>query len=303
MKTKLSLLLCTLLAIFALGCDGRSDFVEVTGPNGNNQGGGAPTGDIRVLVSAEELAGLFPAPVDTEETLGQTLDIEDPRIATYMVFVYDAEGKLVTSVNAPRTNEGGLNVLFQGLQVTNFRVVIAGLDVDGELVGAAQASDITPVPNSVLQITGEVFAPLDGFVLPVVEEEPIEEDDDGEPVEGELNMEVEVTNVDGIYRVTWAGGTPEGGPIASLSAVPVELIDEIGPGSISDPAVAARVFSVSSTTGGDSIEQPVAMTVNPITGAFVNPAFEGFDGSVYRVSVSRSNGDSGFLDIALDDQG
>ncbi len=281
MKKIVSALVCSLVAVLAVGCGSSRDHHHVPQPT---PGPGAPTGDLRILLSAAELAELFPAPV------AQAL--EDPSIVEYRVFAYDAAGNLVTQVSQARVPGSSLDILLTGLQLLHFDVIVAGVDSTGELVGASASEDVVPVQNAVLEITREAFAPIDGFVLP-------DPDDGGDlgPVEGDEVLDVSVAADNGLYRVSWDG---EGGtePILLLSAIPLDLIDDVLDANM-DPESAKRMYSAVSLTDADTLAQPFLLTNGSQEGVYYNPAFEGFDGSEYRVTVTRENGDFGYIDVVL----
>lgn len=309
----------TLLAALVLGCGSSSDDQQISGQQGNGQ---VPqTTGFRVFLTNANLAALFPA-----VAAPQANDLVNPAITSYTVFVYDANGNLITQASAPRTPGGNLDLLLTGLQLGGFDVVVAGLDANGGLVGAARAQNVVTVPNQLVQIAAEVFAPFQGFVLPGGNSTTTGTATTGTTTggtstggstggttggsstggtAGNLNMMVSVNLVGGVYEVTWDGGATGTGPVQVVSAGRLDVVNGLADGSIqpTDPLVQQQIFGISALATQDSIAQPARLTTNQtLSGAIITPGFTGFDGSVYRVSVSRTNGDTGFVDIALSAQ-
>lgn len=267
--------LSLVVAVASTGCgDSDNDFV-VNGGGGRNN---LANQGIRVQMSAAELANLFP-PATTQAVV-------DPSIVTFYVFAYDAAGNLVAQANTPN-NGLGLDLLLTGLQLANFDVVLAGVDASGNLVGAYEAENITPVPNGLRVIGDEVFNALEGFVLPT----------NLNPPNGNISIDVEVNEVEGQYEVSFDGGNAR-----SVSAVPVELVNAISADPTNTELQARFLTEALTITGttGDPLTSPVVLTTEQsISGVVINQSFAGFTGVTYRVTVDRSNGDTGFVDTVL----
>ena len=277
MKKILASLLCGFLALVAVGCgdSNSNDYNQVSGQQGAP--GPATRGSIAAVLSAADLDEMFSAAV-----LAQTID---PGITQFYLYAFDAAGNLVASTNTARVPGAGINLALQGLQLLNFDVVLAGLDSQGNLVGAYQAENISPVPNGLREIGRDVFVLLEGFVLPNTNNNP--------PTPNQ-NIDVSVSFVEDVPQITFTGGN-----VQNVSAVPEDLIEAFSRGQVlpgSDDF--ARIYTRSGTS--DNISSPTLLNSAAISGTTTNLLFDGFEAGVtYQVSVVRTNGDFGFVNHVL----
>lgn len=277
MKKILASLLCGFLALVAVGCgdSNSNDYNQVSGQQGAP--GPATSGSIAAVLSAADLDAMFSA-----AALAQTID---PSITQFYLYAFDAAGNLVASTNTARVPGAGINLALQGLQLLNFDVVLAGLDSQGNLVGAYEAENIAPLPNGLREIGRDVFVILEGFVLP---------DDTNNPPTPDQNIDVSVSFVENVPQITFTGGN-----VQNVSAVPEDLIEAFSRGQVrpgSDDF--ARIYTRSGTS--DNISSPTLLNSAAISGTTTNLLFDGFEaGVVYQISVARTNGDFGFVNHVL----
>jgi hypothetical protein len=152
----LAALLCGLLLLAVSGCDSSDD------DNGPIDAGPYPvnTGGFLVQLSAADLAELYPDPAALP-------DVElDPEVTQFTVFVFDLQNQLVASLNVAYPADTPLSATIDGLPITQYRVVLAALDGDGDLLGAARTPFVFPLAGGLQELGAADFAPLAGFVLP-----------------------------------------------------------------------------------------------------------------------------------------
>lgn len=277
-KVAFAVLFCGLLSLVTTGCGSSSsnDDGIVGGPFPVNSGG------FRVQLTEAALAALYPQantnPVQVNNNIGR-----------FTLYVYDQNAALVATRSA-LYNNGGLDLIVSDLPVTQYSLVLAGRTANGVLVGnAARTSLSFPLAGGLQLISGANFFPYPGFIIPTDTDVP-------------ATLAVQVVSVQGIPRVTWNGGTLGQGPAAAISAVPVDLLDDLANGDLTleSPALLDRSLILTSNSGTDVLPQQTALTdEQTIPGVTISNGFDGFDGTTYRVSVTRANGDTGFTDLVL----
>ena len=279
MKKILASLLCSFLALVAVGCGGSSNDVgaQVTGQQQGPVVGG--TGSIGVVLSAQDLAEMFPSLVLNQGNAPS-------RISSFHVYAFDANGNVVATANTARLPGSSVNILLQGLQLLSFDVVLAAVDQYGNVVGAYAAEDVAPLSNGIREIGRATFYPLAGFVLPTNVNPPV-------PTE---NIDVSVAFSGNVPQVTFTGGNA-----FSVTAVPADLIEDFQAGLITPlDEEYARVYTRVSTNGTDALASPLLLNSTVVPGTVTNLDFEGFEEGVeYQVSVVRMNGDFGYIDAEL----
>lgn len=274
MKKILVSLLCSFVAVMSLGCgDSSNDYVGV--PSGPSQRGG-----IAVNLSQADLNRMF-----SPEALAQG-SIVDPRITEFHLYIFDAAGNLVADESSVWSNNANqapsLRLAAYGLQILNFDVVLAGEDANHNVVGAYQASDVFPLPNSLREVAASAFYPLEGFVLP-------DDNNNGGGGQGVENIDVSVTFLEGVPQVAFTGGN-----VFNVAAVPEDLVEKYQSNTVSNNDL-TRIYTRASSNGTDSISSPILLTDDVIPGTVVNPLFQGFEAGVnYQVSVVRSTDEFGY---------
>lgn len=278
MKKILASLLCSFLAIVAVGCGGSSNDVGAQ-VSGQQVPTTRPTGSIGVVLSAEDLGDMFPSLVVNAQGAAPGA------ITRFYVFAYDAVGTEVARASTDYLPGSGLNLLLQGLQLLNFDVVLAGVDQAGNVVGAQRAEDIAPLSNGIREVGRAVFYPIEGFVLPT----------DITPPTPTENIDVSVSFSGNVPQISFTGGN-----VFSVTAVPEDLIEDFQAGRItplSDDYI--HIYTRVSTNGTNAISSPALLNSDIIAGTVTNE-FEGFEAGVeYQISVVRMNGDFGFINHEL----
>ncbi len=277
MKKILASLLCSFLALVAVGCGGSSNDVGAQVSGQQVPTNTRPLGSIGVVLSAKDLGEMFPA------ARGQGA----AGVTRFYVFAFDAVGTEVARASTDNVPGSGLNLLLQGLQLLNFDVVLAGVDQAGNVVAAYEAEDIAPLPNSVREIGRATFYPIQGFVLPTGTTPP--------PTPTQ-NIDVSVSFSGNVPQVSFTGGNA-----FSVTAVPEDLIEDFKANRISPlSSEFSRIYSRAATNGTNAISSPIRLNSDVIPGTTVVPGFDGFEAGVeYQISVTRMNGDFGFVNHEL----
>lgn len=118
------------------------------------------TGGYSVDFTAEQLANLFPDP------LALPTKLVDSEITSFTLLIYTPAGALVTHASAPYTKGDGYAQAVSGLAVTQYDVVLAGRDINGDLVSATKASMVFPLVNGFQTLPPGLFNELQGLILP-----------------------------------------------------------------------------------------------------------------------------------------
>ncbi len=113
-----------------------------------------------MVFTAEELAGLFPDP------LALPTKLVDPEIASFTLLVYASAGTMVTHASAPYTKGNGYSQSVNGFAVTQYDVILAGRDMNGDLVSAIKAPMVFPLVNGSQLLPPGLFSELQGLILP-----------------------------------------------------------------------------------------------------------------------------------------
>lgn len=279
MKKILASLLCSFLAIVAVGCGGSSNDIGAQ-VSGQQVPATRSVGSIGVVLSAEDLGDMFPSLAINAQGAAPGA------ITRFYVFAYDAVGTEVARASTEYLPGSSLNLLLQGLQLLNFDVVLAGVDQAGNVVGAQRAEDIAPVPNGVREVGRAVFYPIEGFVLPT----------DITPPTPTENIDVSVSFSGNVPQVSFTGGNA-----FSVTAVPEDLIEDFQAGRVTPlDDEYSRVYTRVSTNGTNAVSSPALLNSSVISGTVTNFEFEGFEAGVeYQISVVRMNGDFGFVNHEL----
>lgn len=134
------------------------------GSSGGNTAQGAPStvnqGGYAIQWSAQDLAKLFPDPLALP-----TLKI-DPEIKKFTLFVYNADGVLVTQVSSLYGTGSPYSESVNGLPVAPYDVIIAARADNGDLLGAVKARAVFPLVDGLQTLLPGLFSELQGFILP-----------------------------------------------------------------------------------------------------------------------------------------
>ncbi len=126
------------------------------------QGNLSPSGQggYAVQFRAQDLAELFPDPLALP-----ALKI-DPELKRFTLFVYNADGVLVTHASSAYTTGSSYSETVNGIPVAPYDVIVAARDNNGNLLAALKARAVFPLVGGFQTLLPGLFSELQGFILP-----------------------------------------------------------------------------------------------------------------------------------------
>ncbi len=157
--TAFAVLLCGLLSLVTMGCgSSSSDDGIIGGPYPVNSGG------FRVQISEEALGLLFPQPNTDPEQVNAAIE-------RFTLYVY--QGNTLVATRSTAYVDGDLDLTVSDLPITQYNLVLAGRDVDGDLVNDAARTNLAfPLAGGLQLLTGVNFYSYPGFIIPADNQAP-----------------------------------------------------------------------------------------------------------------------------------